>query len=135
MARLNTRDANGKLRLFTSQGNIFPGGHFVPYFAAPFEPLGDTTPGNSVLKAEVRKVVGSPVKLPATVNFDDNTALLLDGKQVVFTPYKLVQLATILKLDTSGSTTAAAGPQQRTQQEATTADQPVPSWQVIYGAE
>ena len=40
MARINTRDANGKLRLFTSQGNIFPESDvFVPYYAAPFEPL------------------------------------------------------------------------------------------------
>ena len=61
--------------MFTSQGNIFPGGNFVPYFAAPFEPLGDSTPGNSVLEAEIRKVVGSTVTLPAAVNFDDNTVL------------------------------------------------------------
>lgn len=128
LARLNTRDANGKLRLFTSQGNIFPGGNFVPYFAAPYEPLGDSTPGNSVLKAEVRKVVGPKVTLPATVNFDDNTALLLDKKQVVFTPAKLVQLATILKLDTSPQ----AGQRAQTA-EATAPDQPVPSWEEIFG--
>jgi len=130
MARLNTRDTNGKLRLFTSQGGIFPGGNFVPYFAAPFEPLGDSTPGNSVLKAEVRKVVGPSVALPATVNFNDATVLLLDKKQVVFTPTQLVRLATILKLDTSPQ----AG--QRAQAaEATAPDQPVPSWQEIFGAE
>jgi hypothetical protein len=107
LARLNTRDASGKLRLVTSQGNIFPSGNFVPYFAAPFEPPGDSTPGNAVLKAEVRNVVGSTVTLPKRVNFDDDTALLLDSKQAVFTPERLIELATILKLDTSGSTTAA----------------------------
>ncbi len=137
MGRLNTRDANGKLRLFTSTTGpcpdacgIFPGGTFVPYFAAPYEPLGSDTPGNAVLKAMVRKVVGPSVALPATVNFNNQTALLLDSRQVVFTPTKLVRLATILKLDTSGSTTT----QQRAQ-EATGAEQPVPGWREIYGAE
>jgi hypothetical protein len=107
MARLNTRDASGELRLVSSHGNIFPGGNFVPYFAAPFEPPGDSTPGNVVLKAEVRNVVCSTVTLPKRVNFDDDTALLLDSKQAVFTPERLIELATILKLDTSGSTNAA----------------------------
>ena len=107
LTRLNTRDASGKLRLVTSQGNIFPSGNFVPYFAAPFEPLGDSTPGNAVFKAEVRNVVGSTVTLPKRANFDDDTALLLDSKQALFTPERLNGLATILKLDTSGSTTAA----------------------------
>lgn len=139
MGRLNTRDANGRLRLFTSTTGpcpeacgIFPGSNsFVPYFAAPYEPLGDSTPGSSVLKAMVRKVVGSGVTLPRTVNFDDKTALLLDGKQAVFTPTQLVKLATSLKLDTSPQTATA---RQRSQ-ETTTADKTVPSWQEIFGAE
>jgi len=130
MARLNTRDASGKLRLFTSQGNIFPGGNFVPYFAAPYEPLGDSTPGNAVLKAEVRNVVGPNVTLPKTVNFNDDNLLLLDGTQKVFTNAQLVQLAKILKLDTSPPATTS----QRAQ-ETTTAEQPVPSWQEVYGAQ
>jgi hypothetical protein len=58
MARINTRDANGNLRLFTSMGTIFPGGLFEPYYAAPFEPLGNDTPGNTVLEGELKKVVG-----------------------------------------------------------------------------
>jgi hypothetical protein len=128
MAWLNTRDANGKLRLFTSTGPIFPGGNFVPYFAAPFEPLGDSTPGSVVLKREVRRVVGSGVRLPPIVNFDDNTALLLDSRQKVFTAAQRVRLAKILKLNTSGTSTTA-------QPEATTAEQPVPSWQEVYGGE
>jgi hypothetical protein len=125
LARLNTRDANGKLRLFTSTGPIFPGGNFVPYFAAPFEPLGESTPGSRVLKQMVRKVVGSGVSLPRFVNFDDNTALLLDSRQKVFTAAQLVRLTNILKLDTSGTSTTA-------QPEATTAAQPVPSWEEVY---
>jgi hypothetical protein len=121
LARINSRDANGKLRLFTSTGNIFPGGNSVPYFAALFEPLGDSAnPGSSVLKQMVRNVVGPGVTLPQTVNFDDNTLLLLDSNQKVFTNAKLVRLATILKLDTSPQTATA---QQRTQEEAATAEQ------------
>lgn len=135
MARINTRDANGNLRLFTSQGNIFPGDTsnvFVPYFAAYFEPLGNSTNGNAVLKGQVRNVVGPNTTLPATVNFDDQTVLLLDSKQVVFTPTQLVRLATILKLDTSPPSATEA---RRAQEEAEASDQPVPSWQEIFGAE
>jgi hypothetical protein len=124
MARINSRDASGKLRLFTSTTGpcpdacgIFPGGNFVPYFAAPFEPLGDSTPGNAVLKGEVRNVVGPNVTLPQTVNFDDNTLLLLDSRQKVFTNAELVQLAKILKLDTSPQAATA----QQSTQGATTA--------------
>jgi hypothetical protein len=62
MARINTRDVDGNLRLFTSTGGIFPGGNFVPYFAAPFEPLGGDTPGNVVLKGELKRVVGKVPK-------------------------------------------------------------------------
>jgi hypothetical protein len=78
----------------------------------------------------VRNVVGSSVALPRTVNFDDNTALLLDSRRKVFTNAELVRLAKILKLDTSPQAATA-------QQEAPTAEQqqPVPSWQEIYGAE
>jgi len=127
MARLNTRDANGKLRLFTSQGNIFPDGNFVPYFARPFEPLGDSLPGSAILKQMVRNVVGSGVTLPRAVNFDDSTVLLLDSRQKVFTNAELVQLAKILKLDTSPPAATA----QRAQE---TTEKPVPSWQEVFGA-
>lgn len=126
-----TRDANGNLRLFVSTGpDIFPGGNPdpIPYFAAPFEPLGNDTPGNSVLKQEAKNVTGKGAK-----NFDDKTALLLDSRQIVFTPDQVVQLAEILKLDTSppSSTTAA----QSAQEKAEASDQPVPDWREIFGAE
>jgi hypothetical protein len=112
MARINSRDATGKLRLFTSTSGsgdnccgIFPRGTFVPYFVALFEPLGDSNnPGSSVLKEMVRNVVGSSVTLPETVNFDDNTLQLLDSSQKVFTNAQLVKLAKTLKLDTSPTT-------------------------------
>jgi len=116
MARLNSRDATGKLRLVTSTSGsgdnccgIFPRGTSVPTFVALFEPLGDSAnPGSSVLKQMVRNVVGSSVTLPQTVNFDDNTLLLLDSNQKVFTNAQLVKLATILKLDTSPQAATAA---------------------------
>jgi hypothetical protein len=128
MARINTRDAEGNLRLFTSQGNIFPGGTFVPYYAIPFEPLGEDTPGNKVLKGELKKVVG---KVPKKVHFNDKTVLLLDGRQRVFTATEIVQLAEILKLDTSPPSTAAQA--QRAQEEAEASEQPVPDWREIFG--
>jgi hypothetical protein len=112
MARINSRDATGKLRLSTSTSGrcpdasgIFPGGTCVPYFITLFEPLGDANnPGSPVLQQMVRNVVGSEVTLPATVNFDDNTLQLLDGRQKVFTNAQLVKLAKTLKLDTSPTT-------------------------------
>jgi hypothetical protein len=130
LARINTRDENGKLRLFTSQGNIFPGDTskvFVPYIAAAFEPLGEDTPGNKVLKKELKKVVG---KVPKKVNFNDKTLLLLDSRQVLFTDSEIVQLAEILKLDTSPPSVQA----QRAQgEEAKASEQPVPDWREIFG--
>jgi hypothetical protein len=78
----------------------------------------------------VRNVVGSGVTLSQTVNFDDNTLVLLDSRQKVFTNAELVRLATILKLDTSPQEAATA-----TQKEATTSEQQsVPSWQEIFEA-
>jgi hypothetical protein len=133
MARLNTRDANGNLRLFTSQGNVFPGGTFESYFAAPLEPLGNDTPGNKVLKGELTKIVGKGVKVPKKPNFDDKTLLLLDGHEGFLSPEQVVQLAQILKLDTSPPSSSAMA--QRQQQEATASEQPIPDWREIFGAE
>lgn len=115
LGRLNSRDATGKLRLLTGNGNLFPGsGTDFPYFAAGFEPLGDSTPGNTVLKRMVRNVVGSGVTLPTTVNFDDATVNLLDTRQKVFTPAQLVRLAEILKLDTSAPAAQTARAAEQT---------------------
>jgi hypothetical protein len=132
MARINTRDAEGNLRLLTSQGNIFPGGTFTPYFAAPFEPFGDSTPGNRVLKGELRKVVPAK-KVPRKPHFNDKTVLLLDKYQKVFTATEVVQLAEILLLDTAPPSPAIQA--QRAQEEATASEQPVPDWQEIFGAQ
>jgi hypothetical protein len=55
MARPNTRDAQVKLRLFTSQGNIFPGGNLVPYFAAPPTSLSGTPLTSEKIVASVKQ--------------------------------------------------------------------------------
>jgi hypothetical protein len=125
MARLNTRDQKGKLRLLTGNGNIFPNGDVIfMSYSELFPPTGDPTPGNLVLKQELQKAVGKGVTVPARPNFDDNTIDLLDKNQGVFTDAQLVQLAKILKLDTSPPSAAVQA--QRAQEEAEAFDQPVP---------
>lgn len=131
MGRINSRDSQGNLRLLQGTGLLFPGntGNINDmYWAQGFEPFGDSTPGNKVLKGEAKKVTGKKAK-----DFDDKTVLLLDSRQRVFTPAEAVQLAQILKLDTSppSSTTEA----QRAQEEAEASEQPVPDWREIFGAE
>jgi hypothetical protein len=99
MGRLNSRDANGNLRLYTAQGNIFPGGAVsVPNFASIFQGnYKPSSPGNSVLRQELLAETGVN---PKKVNFDGATEKILDQHQVMFTPDQLVQLAGTLRLDT-----------------------------------
>lgn len=104
MARLNSRDTNGNLRLFTSQGNVYPGGTALANFGAAFSSVGgdtsggtlsDSSPGNAALRQMLKGVTGVNVNNP---NFDSSTEGILDNSQIVFTPTQLVQLAKILKL-------------------------------------
>lgn len=100
MGRLNSRDANGNLRLYTAQGNIFPGAalsfdNFADSFSGDFT---KSSPGNSVLKQEIKAETGVTLKQPG---FNASTEKVLDQHQVMFTPDQLVQLANTLKLDTS----------------------------------
>jgi hypothetical protein len=99
MGRLNTRDADGDLRLFVSRGNIYPGGVPVDNYATLFPPDGVATPGNTVLRGEVRNVVGPNVTLPADLDFGDETLILLDRHQALFTDAEVVRLAQVLRLD------------------------------------
>lgn len=94
MTRLNSRDANGNLRLTTAQGNVLPGGTPTANFAAPFQPLGADTPGNANLNAMVSKVTGGKT----SSGFSTNTVNLLDQNQKLFNPSQVVGLAAILKL-------------------------------------
>lgn len=106
MARLNSRDTNGNLRLFTSQGNVYPGGTPLANFGAAFTSTGgdtsggtvsDTTPGNQTLRRMLKAMTGVDVANP---NFDSATESVIDKNQIMFTPVQLVQLAKILKLKT-----------------------------------
>ncbi len=101
MARLNTRDANGNLSLFTAKGDtIFPGGKKVPNFSTPFDitnaSQGTFTPGNTTLRAMLKNVTGQNT---STANFDSNTLRLLDKTQKVMSQTELVTLAGVLKLN------------------------------------
>lgn len=106
MARLNSRDANGNLRLFTSQGNVYPGGTPLANFGAAFTSKGgdtpggtvsDSSPGNQTLQKMLKAMTGVNVLNP---KFDANTESVVDKNQIMFTPVQLVQLAKILKLKT-----------------------------------
>lgn len=102
LARLNSRDANGNLRVFTAQGNIVPGSNRnLPNFASmlgyPSTPSKtDSTPGNSVLAGMIKNITGQTVTNP---KFDANTLNLLDKGQIAMTPVELVNLAKALKLN------------------------------------
>lgn len=75
MARINSRDAQGNLRLLFAQGNVYPGGTPLENFAAAFGgTLGENTPGNAHLRTFLRKVTGQRV---SNANFDDATVNLL----------------------------------------------------------
>jgi hypothetical protein len=115
MGRLNSRDTNGNLRLYTGQGNIFPApapydrndpsqtsAPIVTNFAASFEgPFTASSPGNTVLQQEVKALTGiTNKKTLQKVGFNAYTENLLNQNQKVFTPAQLVQLAQALKLDT-----------------------------------
>lgn len=95
MARINSRDANGNLRLLTSSGNVYPGGTPLANFAAPF-PNDADTPGNPTLQKFLSKVTGQNV---TNANFDTATINLLDQNQKLLSPIEVLNVARILKLD------------------------------------
>ncbi|MEM4782632.1 MAG: hypothetical protein QXG03_13865 [Halalkalicoccus sp.] len=98
MARINSRDERGDLRLFESQDEIFPGG-------APFENYADVTvghpghdtPGNEVLRRVVETVTG---RSAPDARYDDDTLALLDAHQELFDPGDIVRIAAALALET-----------------------------------
>jgi hypothetical protein len=99
LARLNTRDASGRLRLFATRGNVFPGGLPLPNYATLSNPSGAPTTGNPTLRAMLRAITGSSPRNP---DFDDRTLALLDQCQRQLSPSEVLRLARILRLDTSG---------------------------------
>lgn len=104
LGRLNSRDANGNLRVFTAQSNVLPGSNQTfPNFASLLNypstaSKTDSTPGNAVLTDMIKKVTGQTVASP---KFDANTLNLLDKGQIVMSPVELVSLAQALKLNTN----------------------------------
>lgn len=97
MARLNGRDAEGRLRLLTSRGNVFPGGLEMGTFAEKVAGgPGHDTPGNGLLKRALKEAIGDGRREP---RFDDETLALVDRTQRRFTPDELVRLAELLRLD------------------------------------
>jgi len=111
MARLNSRDKNGGLRLFQAQGpTVYPGSKVsLANFGANFVnnavdgangvSVKSSSPGNAVLRGELAKTTG---KTPASnANFDSKSEALVDQYQAVFSPVELVNLAKVLKLKTN----------------------------------
>ncbi len=116
MARLNSRDAQGRLRLLTSTGNVYPGGtQELSHFAAAFNlSVNPNTPGNDVLKQMLANVVGPGVTVPANPNFDDATVSLLDLNQNALSDAEVVRLAELLKLNVYKPTVTAFSPTGKT---------------------
>jgi hypothetical protein len=108
MARLNSRDANGNLRIFSSQGNVYPGSKapldnfgaaFIDdHLPDPFITFGPTSPGNAHLAALLKGVTGVSVAHP---NFDAKTDAIIDQHQTLFTPVQLVKIMKALSLKVS----------------------------------
>jgi hypothetical protein len=97
MAVINDRDAQGNLRLTTSQGNLFPGGSVaVPNFVALFNPQpGEDLPSNALLDEMVSQVTGMDI---TRVGFNETTIDLLDRNQNLFSPTEIIAIAVILGL-------------------------------------
>lgn len=97
MARLNGRDAEGRLRVLTARGNVFPGGLELEAFAEKVEGgPGHDTRGNGLLERVLRGATGDERREP---RFDDETLAIVDRTQRRFTSDELVRLAELLRLD------------------------------------
>jgi hypothetical protein len=95
MARINSRDANGNLRLSTSTGNVYPGGTALANFGSAIPFTGADTPGNATLRAELKAITGQN----NTANFDSGAYTLLDNNQQALSATDIVKVARALKLD------------------------------------
>jgi hypothetical protein len=102
MARINSRDTNGNVRLTTSTGNVYPGSTVnLANFAANFPSGGTDTPGSSNLVAQLKAVTGTTV--PSTAGFNDATIALLDNNERALNASQVVQLAKTLQLNVPSS--------------------------------
>lgn len=99
MALVNSRDANGKIRILTSGGNVYPGATASLANFGATEPTAlsaAATPGNAQLNSYLSKVTGQSV---TNASFDNNTLNMLDQKiNNAFSAPEWVALAAILRL-------------------------------------
>jgi len=97
LARINSRDEDGVLRLLTSEENVFPcSAVSLPTFAAGFDWEDDSaTPGNTTLNRMLETVTNQSVD---DARFSPETVELLDEHQAVFAPEELIELGVILGL-------------------------------------
>lgn len=103
MARINSRDAKGNLRLFSAKSNVYPGGTPLANFAAAFTatgggPITDNSPGNSALKLFVKDTTGVNVRQP---NFDQALENVMDQNQKALKDQDVIAVAKALKLNTN----------------------------------
>lgn len=98
MARINSRDTSGNLRILSAQGNVYPGGTPLANFAAAFNTSGPDTPGNTNMRKQLQAVTGVSV---GSANFNASTIALLDNNQKALSAKQIVQLAKTLKLNVS----------------------------------
>jgi hypothetical protein len=97
LARLNSRDAEGRLRLLTSTGNVYPASAGVlPSYLGAFVPYGPDTPGGRTLWDMVAVATRTP---GFEGNFGAETFRLLDQQQALLTAEQVVALARTLELD------------------------------------
>jgi|GEM_PF-1581173 len=110
-ARLDSRDADGNLRLFTSQGNVYPGcapGKELSNYGAAFTQIGpdttngtiqDSSPGNDALRQDLERITGLSLD---HADFDALTEQNLDTHQIALSPEQLVSAgANALQLNTT----------------------------------
>lgn len=109
-ARLDSRDTDGNLRLFTSQGNVYPGcdpGKELANYGAAFTQIGPDTPnatlvdsslGSEALRRYVELATG--LKL-SKADFDELTEQNLDQHQAALKPEQLIGAAEALQLNTT----------------------------------
>jgi hypothetical protein len=97
LARLNSRDAEGRLRLLTSTGNVYPGSAgTLPSYLGSYVPYGPDTPGGRTLW----DMVAAAIRTPAFQGtFSVATVQALDQNQALLSAEQVVALARTLELD------------------------------------
>ncbi|MEB3286815.1 MAG: hypothetical protein VKJ04_04875 [Vampirovibrionales bacterium] len=99
MALLNSRDAEGDIRLLTSSGNVYPNGNPLANFGAAFNiQSGPDTPGNAYIRQTLANLTGQSF---SGANFNLNTINNVDQHiDNAFSPSEWVAVANALKLQT-----------------------------------